>query len=128
MAGKGLDAAIVTSMLHNGKDEEAWEELDALLANLNDWPGTHFGMGKPLVELPVEGMLGALTDYIAHGPAENFQPMNSNLGLLPPIEPKIKKKDERHAALIARGVERMREVAIAVGRGDGIEVPEAVVA
>ncbi len=79
-------------------------------------------LGKPPVQLPTEGMIGALMDYVAHGPQDNFQPMNSNLGLLPPIEPHIKKKDERHATLIARGVARMREVAVELGR----MAPEAV--
>ena len=79
--------------------------------------------GLPPVELPVEGMLGSLAEYIAHGPTDNFQPMNSNLGLLPPIEPHIKKKDLRHQALIDRGVALMREVAAGVGRGEPASTP-----
>ena len=55
------------------------------------------------MELPRESMIGALTEYLAHGPEENFQPMNANLGLLPPIEPHIQNKQQRQAALIERG-------------------------
>jgi methylenetetrahydrofolate--tRNA-(uracil-5-)-methyltransferase len=60
---------------------------------------------------PRETMIGSLCDYIAHGPADNFQPMNSNLGLLPPLEVPIRKKDERHAALIQRALEVMEREA-----------------
>ncbi len=37
--------------------------------------------------------------------------MNSNLGLLPPLEVPIRKKEERHAALIQRAVETMERAA-----------------
>jgi methylenetetrahydrofolate--tRNA-(uracil-5-)-methyltransferase len=61
-------------------------------------------------------MIGALTEYISHGPEENFQPMNANLGLLPPIEPHIKNKRQRQETLIDRGLKQMREVATRLGR------------
>jgi methylenetetrahydrofolate--tRNA-(uracil-5-)-methyltransferase len=72
--------------------------------------------GLSPVELPVESMIGSLTEYIAHGPGDNFQPMNSNLGLLPPLERPIKNKQQRQQALIERGVERMRALARQLGR------------
>jgi tetratricopeptide (TPR) repeat protein len=42
--------AIATSLLHRGQDEQAWSEIQSLLSSLGSWSGTHFGMGKPLVE------------------------------------------------------------------------------
>jgi len=85
-----------------------------LLAGLN---AARAARGEAPLALPAEAMLGALTDYIAHGPAENFQPMNANLGLLPPIEPHIRDQRTRHEALIARGLAALRGFAESIGRG-----------
>lgn len=46
-------------------------------------------------------MLGALTRYISSSTAEDFQPMGSNMGILPPLPEKIKGKAERYGALAA---------------------------
>lgn len=86
-----------------------------ILAGMN---AARTARGLEPVELPRESMIGALTEYMAHGPTDNFQPMNSNLGLLPPIEPHIKKKDLRQRALIDRGVRAMREQLRELGRGE----------
>ncbi len=60
---------------------------------------------------PPTSMIGALCAYISHGPADNFQPMNSNLGLLPPLAAHIRNKGDRHAALIQRALETMERAA-----------------
>lgn len=44
---------------------------------------------------PVETILGAQADYLANANAENFQPMNANFGLVPPLEGKHRKKDRK---------------------------------
>lgn len=49
-------------------------------------------------------MLGSLCDYISDESVKNFQPMGANFGILPPIEPKIRDKRERYAALANRAV------------------------
>ncbi|MBQ7739805.1 MAG: methylenetetrahydrofolate--tRNA-(uracil(54)-C(5))-methyltransferase (FADH(2)-oxidizing) TrmFO [Eubacterium sp.] len=49
-------------------------------------------------------MIGALSEYISDESVENFQPMGANFGVLPPIEPKIKNKKERYAALAERAL------------------------
>ncbi len=46
------------------------------------------------VALPAETLLGALANYTLR-PNPNFQPMNANFGLLPPIEAKLNKKERR---------------------------------
>jgi methylenetetrahydrofolate--tRNA-(uracil-5-)-methyltransferase len=84
-----------------------------ILAGMN---AARLAQGRPPVDLPGESMMGALTEYIAHGPADNFQPMNANLGLLPPLEPPIRKKDLRQQALIRRGLSAMEETARRLGR------------
>jgi len=51
--------------------------------------------------LPEETILGSLTRYLAT-PNPNFQPMNSNFGLLPPLD--IRDKALRHKALSERSL------------------------
>ena len=54
---------------------------------------------EELLELPKETMLGALTHYITDSAQEKFQPINSNWGLVPPIElPKKERKNKKMKA------------------------------
>ncbi len=64
--------------------------------------------GKPALQLPVTTMLGALTAYIT---TENkdFQPMGSNMGLLPPLTEHIRDKRERYLAVAERGLKDLEE-------------------
>lgn len=51
---------------------------------------------EPLLELPQETMLGALTHYISNPEHENFQPINSNWGIVTPVElPKKERKNKK---------------------------------
>ena len=52
-------------------------------------------------------MIGALSRYISDESVKNFQPMGANFGILPPIEPKIKDKKERYAALSRRALDEL---------------------
>ncbi|MCH2100939.1 MAG: methylenetetrahydrofolate--tRNA-(uracil(54)-C(5))-methyltransferase (FADH(2)-oxidizing) TrmFO [Planctomycetes bacterium] len=51
--------------------------------------------------LPRTTLLGALTAHVAESPAEPFQPMKAEFGLLPPLPGRVRKK-ERKAAYAAR--------------------------
>lgn len=52
--------------------------------------------GENLLELPKETMLGALTHYISDEAHEKFQPINSNWGIMPPVElPKKERKNKK---------------------------------
>ena len=64
--------------------------------------------GKETLILPGTSMIGALQRYISDESVKNFQPMGANFGVLPPIEPKIRDKQQRYAALSLRGLEDMR--------------------
>lgn len=51
---------------------------------------------EPLLELPPETMLGALTHYITNPEHKDFQPINSNWGIIPPVElPKKERKNKK---------------------------------
>lgn len=55
-----------------------------------------FLKNEPLLELPQETMLGALTHYISFSDHKHFQPINSNWGIVSPCEmDKKTKKDKK---------------------------------
>ena len=78
-----------------------------LLAGLN---AVRKANGEPPLLLGENTMLGALTDYISDPSVKNFQPMGANFGILPPIEPKIRDKKERYAALSKRALDELGKV------------------
>lgn len=57
-----------------------------------------------LPQLPVDTMLGALIAYITDETVTDFQPMGSNMGILPSLETHIKSKQERYSALSMRAL------------------------
>ncbi len=61
--------------------------------------------GEPMLTLPKQTMLGALSYYISDETVENFQPMGCNMGILPEFESKIRDKKERYGALSQRSIE-----------------------
>lgn len=64
-----------------------------LLAGINM---AHLLNNEPLLELPKETMLGALTHYITDSEHKDFQPINSNWGIVPPVElPKKERKNKK---------------------------------
>ena len=64
--------------------------------------------GKTPFVLPRDTMLGALTSYVCDKNVKDFQPMGANFGILPPIEPKIRDKKERYAALANRAMSELK--------------------
>ena len=61
-------------------------------------------LGKPLLTLPDTTMLGALTHYVAHYEGKDFQPMNANWGIVPPLPDRIRDKKEKNTLLAERGL------------------------
>ena len=66
-------------------------------------------LGKPEITLPVDTMLGALANYVEVGSEHNFQPMGSNMGILPDLPERIKNKQDKYAALAARALKSLDE-------------------
>ena len=61
----------------------------------------------PQVEFPDVTAHGALANYISNPAIENFQPMNINFGLIPPLTVRIRKKREKNAQIAARALEAL---------------------
>ena len=55
---------------------------------------------------PKETVIGALADYI-QTPNKNFQPMNANFGILPPLEEKIRDKQQRYEKMAQRALKNI---------------------
>ena len=53
---------------------------------LAGWNAARYLTGQTPIQLPGETMLGALSHYITHASAADFQPMKANFGLLPPLD------------------------------------------
>ena len=68
--------------------------------------------GKELPVLPVTTIMGALSAYVS---TENkdFQPMNANFGILPPLDKRIRDKLSRKTAYAERAIKDMKAYAAA---------------
>ena len=66
--------------------------------------------GQDTLVLPRETMMGSLSDHVANSVSGNFQPMGANFGVLPALEPHVRDKKERYAALAARSLNLLQQV------------------
>jgi methylenetetrahydrofolate--tRNA-(uracil-5-)-methyltransferase len=69
---------------------------------LAGWNAANYLLGKPLIHMPPETIIGSLCNYITHADAKDFQPMKANFGILPELEVPKKGKRERGAAFAER--------------------------
>ena len=60
--------------------------------------------GDEPVVLPRETMMGALFWYVTHAEPKDFQPMKANFGLLPPLQPRVRRKRERYQKYATRAL------------------------
>ncbi len=58
------------------------------------WGAVARARGEEPVPFPRETALGSLTHYISHYEGKNFQPMNVNFGLMPPLAHRVPKKEK----------------------------------
>lgn len=71
------------------------------LAGVN---AARLALGQDLWTLPPETMMGALLAYLTQADPATFQPMKANLGLLPPLEKRLRGKRDRSAAYARRAL------------------------
>lgn len=64
---------------------------------------------KTLLDLPKETMLGALSLYISDETVENFQPMGSNMGILPSLPEHIRDKKLRYQKIAETALNALRQ-------------------
>jgi methylenetetrahydrofolate--tRNA-(uracil-5-)-methyltransferase len=72
----------------------------------------HLNKFTPLV-FPKETALGALARHLEGSPSVNFQPMNINFGLLPPLEVRIRAKREKNQKISERALAKLEEFKLA---------------
>ena len=77
-----------------------------IIAGIN---AVNYMSGKAPIILPEFTMLGALLSYICDSTVSNFQPMGANFGIIPPLETKIRDKQERYTALAERSLNWYKE-------------------
>ena len=69
-------------------------------------------LGMEPVDFPQETAIGALARYISGGSTGEFQPMNINFGIIPPLDHRVKGKRNKNAELSARSlaiIDRLKE-------------------
>ncbi|MDQ7798567.1 MAG: methylenetetrahydrofolate--tRNA-(uracil(54)-C(5))-methyltransferase (FADH(2)-oxidizing) TrmFO [Candidatus Edwardsbacteria bacterium] len=78
-----------------------------LLAGIN---AGRYSAGKELVSAPEQTVTGSLARYVSdEEKGKNFQPMNANFGLLPPLDDPPRSKKERYVAYAERSLKAMEE-------------------
>ena len=66
----------------------------------------------PPLDFPSVTAMGALAHYISNAAVEEFQPMNINFGLLPPLTKKVRKKKFRNEQLAQRSLEALADIVV----------------
>ncbi len=67
--------------------------------------------GKKPVDFTNRTAIGALAHYVSEENSADFQPMNVNFGIIEPLGYRIKSKADRYAAISARALEKIDEIA-----------------
>ena len=73
-------------------------------------------LGQEPLPLPEETMTGALCHYISDETVADFQPMGSNMGILPPLPEEIRAKEERYQAMADRALSALYDYLRKEGR------------
>ncbi len=60
--------------------------------------------GEAPISFPLTTMIGAMCGYVCNADPVSFQPMKANFGLMPPLDPPVRKKRERYAAYAQRAL------------------------
>ena len=66
--------------------------------------------GKEPVNFPRETAMGAMALYISDGSVVDFQPMNVNFGLIPPLGYRVKGKRNKNAEISKRALEALGQL------------------
>ncbi len=72
----------------------------------------HRLMGHSPVDFPQETAIGALALYISNEGVVDFQPMNVNFGIIPPLEHRVKGKRNKNGELAMRALNILERLAL----------------
>ena len=61
--------------------------------------------GQAPIDFPAETAIGALGLYVSNGSVGDFQPMNINFGIIPPLDHRVKGKRNKNAELSQRSLD-----------------------
>ncbi|AEE96043.1 gid protein [Mahella australiensis 50-1 BON] len=64
---------------------------------------------KPLV-FPADTAIGSLAAYVSMYAGNDFQPMNANFGIMPPLSQRIKNKQQRNQAIAQRALQALEDL------------------
>jgi len=79
-----------------------------LLAGIN---AAHLALGRAPVVPPRESALGSMAHYITTASPDNFQPMNTNFGLFPPLSERVRDKQRRNEMFAERALAAVKSFA-----------------
>lgn len=74
-------------------------------------------LGRQTLVFPPETAIGGLARHLEGSPSHNFQPMNINFGLLPPLTEKIRDKRAKNRRYSERALAALAEFCVAEGLG-----------
>ena len=67
-------------------------------------------VGKEPLLFPQESMIGALCRYVTGPVCADFQPMGANMGILPPLDERVRDKQQRYQQIADRGLSALRRM------------------
>lgn len=97
---KGSESLFLAGQM-TGVEGYVESAASGLAAGIN---AARLALGQPLLAFPPETVIGSLARYITSTDARDFQPMNANYGLLPPLDRRIRNKKERYERLAERAL------------------------
>lgn len=67
-------------------------------------------LGLPSADFPAETAIGALALYVSGGSVGDFQPMNINFGIIPPLDRRVRGKRFKNAEISVRSLEILKKL------------------
>jgi methylenetetrahydrofolate--tRNA-(uracil-5-)-methyltransferase len=80
-----------------------------LIAGIN---AARLAQGRDPLVPPRESAIGSMAYYITTASPDNFQPMNANFGLFPPLAMRVRDKQRRYEMLAERALNAVRDFAV----------------
>lgn len=77
-----------------------------IIAGIN---AVRFIRGQEAMTPSAYTLIGSLLNFISSSSSENFQPINANFGILPPLENPVKDRQQRYTAYVTRALNKMNE-------------------